>query len=466
MHNLRVRRIRVRNVFTRSNTQRDRPIFARSRPDLRGSRARQHLANELLWGSPMRTRTTIVTVMLLLGSTPVLAQTATDQQDSRGQQADAARDAKEQQLAPPRPSLIERGLRWYDSNGMKLQWRAFRFAAGGFTGGAGLGYGVAVGEEAMGSPVVDPDQPNRLDGQFLAARTVRGYQRVAARMDILNIKGSPFDAGLRWQDDQLTQEDFYGFGPDSTESGHTNYRLDSSEYGAAFTWRPTASLKIGGDLSYLTPLIGEGTDTRYPTTQSIYDVADVPGLSDLPSFVRTGVSVAFDWRDSESHPRRGGLYRAALSQASGVNDASYDHRRVDVAAQQIVPLGNRYRRLSLSAAAAFTDAMGDDGVPFIYQPALGGLRTLRGFSESRFRDRHAAWARAEYQWEAWWALDAAFFADAGQVAASASDFRLSDVEVTYGIGFRLHANERIIAGLDLAYGREGFIPILGFKYGF
>jgi outer membrane protein assembly factor BamA len=300
----------------------------------------------------------------------------------------------------------------------------------------------------------------------MAARTVRGYQRVAARMDVRNIKGLPFDAGLRWQDDQLTQEDFYGFGSGSTQSGRTNYRLDSSEYGATVAWRPIASLTIGGDLSLQAPLIGEGTDARYPTTQSIYDVADVPGLSDLPSFVRTGVAVAFDWRDSETHPRRGGHYRAALSQASGVHDAAYDYRRVDIAAQQIVPLGNHYRRISLSAAAAFTDAIGNGGVPFIYQPSIGGLRTLRGFDESRFRDRHAAWARAEYQWEAWWALDAAFFVDAGQVAAHLSDFRFNDVEVGYGIGFRLHASERVIAGLDLAYGREGFVPILGFKYGF
>jgi hypothetical protein len=424
--------------------------------------------NRIAYSAPMSSKHIAAVVMALaIGSVaPASAQTPADDSARRAAELAAERDKKAEELAPSKPSLVERALHWYDSNGAKLQWRAFRFAMGGFTGGAGLGYGVAIAEQGMGSPVVDPDQPNRIDGEFLAARTIRGYQRIAAKMHVLNLGGLPVDVSVRWQDDQLMQEDFYGFGPGSTEAGRSNYRLDSSEYGADFTWRPASPFTIGGELSYLTPLIGEGTDTRYPTTQSIYDVEDVPGLSDLPSFVRTGASLAFDWRDSDSHPRRGGYYRVAAAQTSGVNDASHDFRRVDVAAQQIVPLGNRYRRLNLQAAAALTDSSGANDVPFFYQPSLGGLRTLRGFSESRFRDRHAAWARAEYQWEAWWALDAAFFVDAGQVASRLSEFTLHDVEVTYGVGFRMHANERVVAGLDIAVSREGVVPILGFRYGF
>jgi hypothetical protein len=424
------------------------------------------MAIQLLFEPRMKSRNIAALVVgLAIGSVaPALAQQP--ETAGRAEERAAERDKRAEELTPAKPSLIERAMLWYDTNGAKLQWRMLRFAAGGFSGGAGLGYGVAISEQAMGSPVVDPDQPNRIDGEFLAARTIRGYQRIAARLNVLNLSGRPVDLAIRWQDDHLMQEDFFGFGQGSAESGRSNYRLDSNEYGANVTWRPASSLSIGGELSYLAPLIGEGTDTRYPTTQSIYGAEDVPGLSDLPSFVRTGVSLAYDWRDSESHPRRGGYYRAALSQASGVNDASYDFHRVDVAAQQVVPLGNRYRRLNLQAAAAFTDATGAGGVPFFYQPSIGGLRTLRGFAESRFRDRNAAWARAEYQWEAWWALDASFFVDAGQVAARISDFRLRDVEVTYGVGFRVHANERVVAGLDLAYSREGFVPILGFRYGF
>ena len=74
--------------------------------------------------------------------------------------------------------------------------------------------------------------------------------------------------------------------------------------------------------------------------------------------------------------------------------------------------------------------------------------------------------RAEYQWEAWWALDAALFVDAGQVAHQLRDLKAAHFDVAYGIGFRLHSNSAFLARLDLAYSREGFMPILGFKYGF
>lgn len=43
----------------------------------------------------------------------------------------------------------------------------------------------------MGSLVVDSDQPNRIGGSLIAARTLRGYQRLAARMDMLNVNGAP-----------------------------------------------------------------------------------------------------------------------------------------------------------------------------------------------------------------------------------------------------------------------------------
>jgi outer membrane protein assembly factor BamA len=105
-------------------------------------------------------------------------------------------------------------------------------------------------------------------------------------------------------------------------------------------------------------------------------------------------------------------------------------------------------------------------VPFIHQPTLGGTHLLRGFAESRFRDRNAVWASAEYQWEAWWALDGAIFVDAGQVAAHRARLSLDRFEVSYGIGFRLHSDDNFMARLDIARSREGIHPILGFRYGF
>jgi outer membrane protein assembly factor BamA len=105
-------------------------------------------------------------------------------------------------------------------------------------------------------------------------------------------------------------------------------------------------------------------------------------------------------------------------------------------------------------------------VPFYLQPTLGGARNLRGFREFRFRDNNSVLATAEYQWEAWWALDVALFADAGTVAPTRQLLSMRDVEVGYGVGFRFHSNKAFVGRLDLAFSKEGFIPLLRFEHVF
>jgi hypothetical protein len=410
--------------------------------------------------------TLVIVVMLLLGSVIPAAAQHQQEPSGRAQALSSARDQKSEERSAPRRSLIERGLHWYDRHGLRLGWRALHFTGGSFPQGAGFGYGIGATSKAIGSPVVDDHLPNRVDGDVFAARSLRGYQRAGAQLDLKNTGGRPIDVTLRWLGYRSPQEDFYGLGAGSSKHQRTSYRVDGHEFGAGMTWRASESVALGGEVAYLAAAVGEGTDARFAKTQARFDDASAPGLSDLPTFVRASVGVGYDWRDSRTHPRRGGHYRAAVAAYRGVDDPAFDFRRVDVSAQQTVPLPNRYRRIELRAAAALTDAGAGRNVPFIHQPTLGGTHLLRGFAESRFRDRNAVWASAEYQWEAWWALDGAIFVDAGQVAAHRARLSLDRFEVSYGIGFRLHSDDNFMARLDIARSREGIHPILGFRYGF
>jgi hypothetical protein len=408
---------------------------------------------------------TLTLTLAMIGAASAGAQEARgDQADSRAQNAIDQRNDKRETITPPRRSAVERALYWYDVNGAKAQWRFVHLSGGSFPGGAGFGYGVGATKQAVGSKIVDPAAPNRVDVDFAAARTVRGYQRVSARIDFLNLLGAPIDFTVRGQDYRLTQEDFYGIGQHSLEADRTNYRHDGQEYEAALTWRPLQAWHFGGAVFYLNPQIKPGNDRAYPPTQLTFH--DVPGLSGLPAFIRGDASASFDWRDSATHPRRGGEYRATLSQYAGIDNAAFDFRRLDVGVQQIIPLFDRYRRVELRGGLTLTDASADASVPFIYQPVLGGSATLRSFHGMRFRDQNAVWGRAEYQWESWWAMDTALFIDAGQVASTRTGFAADDVAYSYGIGFRVHSNSKFLARLDLAYGREGVLPSFGFKYGF
>ena len=183
-------------------------------------------------------------------------------------------------------------------------------------------------------------------------------------------------------------------------------------------------------------------------------------------FLKDRLSAAFDWRDNPAHPHAGGRYAIAVTNFDDRDLGQYDFHRVDVNLQQYVPLPDRYRLVALRAQGVFTNADSGKSVPFYLQPTLGGASHLRGFRESRFRDQNSVLVGAEYRWEAWWALDAALFVDAGMVAPSRRSLSLRDMEVGYGIGFRFHSNRAFVARLDLAFSREGFVPLLRFEHVF
>ena len=145
---------------------------------------------------------------------------------------------------------------------------------------------------------------------------------------------------------------------------------------------------------------------------------------------------------------------------------AFDFAQVSIDLQQYVPIPDRYRTIALHATAVFTDPRKGQEIPFYFQPTLGGAQALRGFREFRFRDRNSLLMTAEYRWEAWWALDGALFVDAGQVVAERRDFKLRDLDVSYGVGFRVHSNSAFVARLDLAFSREGFLPLLRFEHAF
>ena len=416
-----------------------------------------------------RTRLALINAIVIacsIGSAATVAAQSTDDQAGRAQALAQAREQKAENLSVPTRSFTERVLHWYDDGESRLSWRGLHVNLGNFSGGAGLAGGIGFTRKAIGSPFVDPLQTNRIDLNVSAGRSILGYQRLAARIDVLNVAGAPIDVAVTWRDDKMPQEDFYGIGQDAAENHRVSYRLDTTDVMTAFQWKPYQRVVIGGAVAYLTPVLGRGTDTRFPSIEAGFDGESAPGLAGLPTFIRTDAALGFDWRDSATHPRRGGHYQVTASQYDGQGDNRTDFRRVDVHLQQVIPLGNRYRRLELRAQGSFTDADSMARVPVIYMPAVGGATTLRSFASGRFRDRQSVSMTAEYQWEAWWALDAVAFIDAGQVMHNVSDIEWRSFATAYGIGFRLHSNSAFLAKLDLAYGREGFRPLLGFSYGF
>jgi Omp85 superfamily domain len=408
-----------------------------------------------------------LSALLIVGASSALAQTP-EEPSTRASLMQTAREALAGESARPRRSAIERGLYWYDNQYVLAKlfggWKGIHLAGGDFPAGAGLKFGIGY-DKALTSSDPDPLIPNRLDLTARGAYSTMGYARVSAGVNARNLGGSRVDLGVSGQYYEFPQEDFFGLGMDSLESNRTNYLLDAIEIGAAIRWKPSR-LEVGGGVAYFSPGVGRGTDSRYLSTDDLFTAAVAPGLGTETDYMKADLSAAFDWRDNPAHPHAGGRYAVGITKFDDRDLGRYDFYRVDVSLQQYVPLPDRYRLVALRAQGVFTSADSDKSVPFYLQPTLGGASHLRGFRESRFRDQNSVLVGAEYRWEAWWALDPALFVDAGMVAPSRRSLSLRETEVSYGIGFRFHSNRAFVSRLDLAFSREGFVPLLRFEHVF
>ena len=420
-------------------------------------------------------RSWIVLLLLATATAPALAQSQEEEPVSAASRTAllaGERDAKAGYAVPPERSKIERWLYRYDNGSTATPfifqpWHGFYLNGGHFPAGAGTKFGVGFTHDVgRVRPAADPNRPNRVEIDALAAYSTMGYSRGSAGVTVHHLGGAPIEVSARAQHYEYPQEDFFGLGQGSREDDRTNYLLRSTEVSSELQWNVVKLIDVSGGFSYLTPTIGSGTDTRFPSTERLFNPLTIPGYDQQPDLLRSDASVALDWRDNRLHPHAGGRYGVQLSEYRDQNFGAFDFRSIAVDLQQYVPIPDRYRVIALHAAAVFTDPGTDQHVPFYFLPSLGGAQTLRGFREFRFQDRNSVVVTAEYRWEGWWALDGTVFVDAGQVASRRQDFRLRDFDVSYGVGFRIHSNSAFVARLDLAFSREGFIPLLRFEHAF
>ena len=105
--------------------------------------------------------------------------------------------------------------------------------------------------------------------------------------------------------------------------------------------------------------------------------------------------------------------------------------------------------------AVGTDVASGQVVPFYLQPSLGGLNTLRGYTDYRFHDRDLLLFNVETRIPLMTHVDAAAFADLGNVAPRFGDLNLR--KNSYGAGLRLHSRRQTFARLDVARSSEGWM---------
>ena len=111
--------------------------------------------------------------------------------------------------------------------------------------------------------------------------------------------------------------------------------------------------------------------------------------------------------------------------------------------------------LALHGWAVRSDVEAGHAVPFYFQPSLGGVNSLRSYTDYRFHDDNMLLATAEVRLALMSHLDLAVFADAGNIASQTRDLNLD--KQSFGAGLRLHTRRDTFAMLDVANGDEGWL---------
>jgi hypothetical protein len=315
---------------------------------------------------------------------------------------------------------------------------------GGMTRGGGFaigpGYRTHVFDERI---FVDLSTGISVKGYKSADANVRWWQGLGERVELWT--------DFRYED--FPQEDFFGIGMASSEAARASYDFDSAEFTIRGVVKPARWLRAGTSVGYMRPDIGSGTDKRYPSIEQVFTDVEAPGLTDQPDFIHTTLFGEVDYRDVRGNPKSGGHYRASFGIWDDRTLQQFDFKRFDVVLTQHLPLvADKSHGLTGRIGTSYVNNETGERVPFYFLAYVGGVDTIRGFREFRFKDENAIWMTAEYRWTPIKWVSAVAFLDAGEVSSDWHQIDFRGMETGYGFGFRVHSRRQTFGRIDFATG--------------
>jgi outer membrane protein assembly factor BamA len=285
----------------------------------------------------------------------------------------------------------------------------------------------------------------------------------------LGIFGGRFHADLQFLHERDAAIRFFGLGPESIRDNETNMTLEVTGLYAIFgvNITPTARLSLGETLQQFE--VRRGNVPNLPFTGDRFP--DLPGVDGATVHAQR-IALIYDSRDSSTTPSTGLLTSVFAEASSELLGSGSDYVKSGVEAVYLRPFVDR--RLVFAVRGLLEALSGDSRTPFQVRPTLGGVDSLRGFSENRFfgdaRILFSAELRARVLRWRLFGVNAEFevtpFLDVGKVFNTASQFFATNFEATPGIGFRGLAPPSVVGHIEVGFSREGPAIYVGLDYPF
>ncbi|HYP13365.1 MAG TPA: BamA/TamA family outer membrane protein [Bryobacteraceae bacterium] len=319
-------------------------------------------------------------------------------------------------------------------------------------GGLATNGGFAAGPEYLRTDLRDGLVTLRASAQG----SLKKFQKYDVEVGMPRIAGQWLSWNVYAVHHNYPELQYYGSGPNSEKTGRSDFRLEDTAVDTSLAFHPLHRVTVAGQLGYLQNNVGRGASERFISTDEQFTEATTPGIVHQADFVRYGAFVQYDHRDRAGGARSGGLYYAQWARYVDQIRGAFSHHRVDIEAQQFIPLINARRVIALRGRTSLTSADSGHRVPFYLKPVMGGSESVRGYRPYRFYGDQALLMTAEYRYEVFSGLDMAVFADAGKVADHARDLDLRNLESSVGFGLRFNVRNNVFLRVDTAFSHEGF----------
>jgi hypothetical protein len=289
------------------------------------------------------------------------------------------------------------------------------------------------------------------------AAGLRGRRRYELRLKRVQFPGNAFTSEYRIRYQFLSDESFYGIGPDTKKLDRSNFAHEQVILLASFRRFLKEGWSVNALIGFQQNEIKKGRDRRYPSTTDLYTGEQLSGLSTSNGMAQFGLELQGQSSNKPGQPHGGFGFSLASTIAQQVDDDSFGFWKVNADISKYVHLFYN-RAIVLRAAGEVTEPLSGRGVPFYHFSELGRGDTIRGFRRGRFRDLDMILGSIEYRYPVWYHTDIALFVDAGQVSRDIFNrISMGSFEVGYGLGIRLSGAEEmgtLISKLEIAKSRE------------
>ncbi len=161
-----------------------------------------------------------------------------------------------------------------------------------------------------------------------------------------------------------------------------------------------------------------------------------------------GLSLTYDDRNNAFSPDKGSFAQLYFNHFAPIFGSDYLYTNIVVDLRKYFAL-NKKNVLALQAYS-FSN-IGKD-VPLRSLATLGGMSSMRGYYDGRYRDRQQLVFQAELRHYIYKRFGAVAFGNFGDVGHTISDFSFNELKYTYGAGLRFAINKSEKLNLRLDYG--------------